>query len=213
MPMPRSRPSFRALQCLNGASPSIITRTARCVLYYNTSCQGVPLRAPVGSPRPAALHRPDHFIEGRFQRQRNVWPLHRHSGGASRLPQDPHGQRVAVGSRPGSCRLDRTGGDFALPWTPSSRVETSALPLHPHRSACAKAAADKPKSLRALWKPGQPSSIWIRASVSPLDHDPTSPSGFVGQAGVSAPASRRFAIHTRIMYYFNRIRFCESTII
>lgn len=33
---------------------SPMRRSARCVLYYNTSCQRGPLRAPVGYPRPVA---------------------------------------------------------------------------------------------------------------------------------------------------------------
>ena len=97
--MPRSRPSFRALQCLYGASPFIITRTARCVLYYNTILP----RGPAARPRwipPACGASP---ALSPVPRHRNVWPLHRHSGGASMLPRDPHGSPEG----PTSSRLDR----------------------------------------------------------------------------------------------------------
>jgi len=34
-----------------------------------------------------------------------VWPVNHHSGGASKLPQDPHGQRLAVESQSGRFQL------------------------------------------------------------------------------------------------------------
>lgn len=85
MPMLWSRPSFSALQCLYGASPFVIRRTARCVLYYNTILP----RGPAARPRwipPACGASPASSL---VPRQRNVWPLHHHSRERSCSPENP----------------------------------------------------------------------------------------------------------------------------
>ena len=109
------------------------------------SWQGGPLRAPVASPRPVALPG-----IGPNQRQRNVSPFHlsQTSGrcttarGSLRPPPRPHGQRIAVGSRPKLCALDPIDQPCA-DWTPAS-----VSPLD-HDQACP--AWTAPKQTSALY--------------------------------------------------------------
>jgi len=61
----------------------------------------------------------------------NVWPFHHHPAGASALPWQPHGQRVAAEPRPGVLPLDHApGGGFGSPRHPIDSG-ASCRPRHP----------------------------------------------------------------------------------
>lgn len=138
------------------------------MLYYNTSWQGSPLRAPVASLRLVAL--PGHSSP--LQSQQTVSPvkhsretslsLHPSIKGAIAPPLNPTRRtwRRASPPAPNHARnvwpFDRQSG------------EHSALPRHPHdhfmetskrayRRYPSLEPSQRPKTLRGLWTPDQPS--------------------------------------------------------
>jgi hypothetical protein len=102
--------------------------TARCVLYYNTSWQGDPLRVPVASPRLLVLWDIESLRTIKtFRRFITciVWPMHHQSGERSCYPRHLHDQ-----------------GDFAPLWNPRSKGRSWLSPLNtpstnPTRIGCA----------------------------------------------------------------------------
>jgi|GEM_PF-4059240 len=115
--------------------------TVRCVLYYNTSWQGDPLRVPVASPRPLVLqgigpHRTSETYrpKGATRITRIVWPMHHQSGERSCYPRHLHDQ-----------------GDFAPPWTPRSEGRSWLSPLNTPST--------------------NPTRIGYAPSFPPMDHD------------------------------------------
>ena len=117
---------------------------------------------------------------------------------------------VAVGSRPDLCRPDPAPGATSL--SPGPHRAGWRLRLSPCTPIDPPAPRLRRTSQRAFAPFGNltnPPRIGCAPAFRRWTTTPLRPSGFVGQAGVSAPASRQFAIHTRMVYYFNRIRFCE----